>query len=729
MGMLIGCNRPTPNELFDKGKSRVKVALPSAANVKLKGTDLSMNICYAINVRGPTIPAGTSQCLNEGMVFGFYEPGSQVEVSVTKGSSRVFELLTYSRLPEQTCAQVSPSTLKNNKTYTALYLTGTSQSVDLVEDFEEVVINYDDSGESNSLMDQSVSKICSQNDPLLVLSNIVGPSGVLQIPIASGWYEGSTMAIANDANLTPANIKSGTTIFGVTGTLTSSSYSSCSTPGAQSNACTADSGTYWSSTVGTNVNGTNGTLAMVIPTGYYTGSSFATASDSNLLPAKIVSGVTIFGVTGTASTGFSPCTDEALNAGQCSTAANRYVYTSANGGRSANCAAGFNGSSCWTNVPNQYVTGTVGGNITTWTNSSSTTTVDGTIPLGYYPGNSIAFTDADLLAANIKSGVSIFNVTGSYAGGGVTLMSNMHRDKTTTQISPETEAVTNSGTAYPNADPGYRAIPKISKDDDGYTGGSVTLVSRTNWDTTCDAGTGAGGGSANSVCKCGQSGTIDQRIADCAGHSVIGSNATWDGATKGNAGQGTWKLVTRTGALSATKGREVWRDERTKLIWSSLVSTSLNWCKATGSNFITNNPSAEDDPSNYCDNATYQTTGVWSAGVNKAISACFEDIDDNSASDFFTTSDAGIDNAGKASLSLSSTPRVDWRLPTIYDFKQADINGYRFVFPDTISNGYYEWSASVYSNARAYAWVFYGANGDDSNVTRSINNPVRCVGR
>jgi hypothetical protein len=148
-----------------------------------------------------------------------------------------------------------------------------------------------------------------------------------------------------------------------------------------------------------------------------------------------------------------------------------------------------------------------------------------------------------------------------------------------------------------------------------------------------------------------------------------------------------------------------------------------------GSNFITNNPSAEDDPSNYCDNATYQTTGVWSAGVNKAISACFEDIDDNGASDFFTTSDAGVDIAGKAGLNLGSSPRVDWRLPTIYDFKQADVNGYRFVFPDTISNGYYEWSASVFSDTRGLAWRFDGAYGVVSFGNRNGSYAVRCVGR
>ncbi len=566
----------------------------------------------------------------------------------------------------------------------------------------------------------------------VTLWNNATASTIITATIPNAFYANQQVQFT-ETNLVASNIRSGTSVFGVTGNLTPA-YAACSENNGALNAsqCSASANRYVTSVAGANITSWNNSgstaVTATIPDGYYY-SKAVTFTDTDLVATNILNGVNVFGVVGSATGAYSPCTDDALNAGQCSAAAGRYVYTAANGGRSADCAAGFNGSACWTNAASQYVTGTVGGNITTWTNASSTTTVDGTIPLGYYPGNSIALTDADLLAANIKSGVSIFNVTGSYTGSGVTLMSNLHRDKTTTQITQETEAVTNSGTAYPNADPGYRAVSKISKDDDGYTGGSVTLVSRTGWDTTCDAGTGAGGGSANSVCKCGLSGTIDQRIADCASHTVLGSEATWDGATKGNAGQGTWKLVTRTGALTATKGREVWRDERTKLIWSSLVSTSLNWCKAVGSNFITNNPTSEDDPSNYCDNASYQTTGVWSSGTNKAISACFEDVDDSGASDFFTTTDAGIDSAGKSSLGLSSTPRVDWRLPSIYDFEQANINGYRFVFPDTISNGYYEWSASVVSSNRAFAWFFYGAFGLVFSTTRFTDYAVRCVGR
>ena len=150
------------------------------------------------------------------------------------------------------------------------------------------------------------------------------------------------------------------------------------------------------------------------------------------------------------------------------------------------------------------------------------------------------------------------------------------------------------------------------------------------------------------------------------------------------------------------------------------MATSLNWCKASGSNFITNNPSAQDDPNDYCDNATSQTTGTGPG--NKAISACYED-----GENYFTGTDGAIDDAGKGSLGSASTPAVRWRLPSIYEYEQANINGIRFVLPD--SDGNYEWSASVVSSNRNSAWYFNGLNGIVYYLNRFNSRAVRCVGR
>lgn len=286
----------------------------------------------------------------------------------------------------------------------------------------------------------------------------------------------------------------------------------------------------------------------------------------------------------------------------------------------------------------------------------------------------------------------------------------MHRDRETPQITLHKESIA-AGMDYTNTDPGYRAVPKISKDDEGVTLASVLTVNRT---------TGATGNWAARTC--GTSGaTVEDRIASCA--AEFGVDATWEGSVKGNAGQGRWRLVTRTGDIDASgRGREVWRDERTKLLWSSFVAQSLNWCKASGSNFIAGNPTSEDDPGNYCDNATYQNT------AGKAVSACFEDGENH-----FTTSDPGIDPGGKAGLGLTSSPKVAWRLPTRYDYQQADINGIRFVLPEMVYDGSYtvEWSASVYSDSfnRYEGWVFEIPTGAIYYVARWKSYRVRCVGR
>lgn len=376
-----------------------------------------------------------------------------------------------------------------------------------------------------------------------------------------------------------------------------------------------------------------------------------------------------------------------------------------------------------------------------------TTTLSVPIPAGEYDGiKTCSVSSPALTASNIKNGVTILGILGTYTGsgggggGGVSsaLTSNIHRDSGQAAWSQSKESVDDAGQDYSLSV--YRAIPNITKDDDGYTGTSVVSVDRTGWGST----------------SCGTSqATVENRIADCVGNGTIGANATWDGTVKGNAGQGVWKLVTRTADLhSSGRAREVWRDERTGLLWSSLVSglactdnencnstspvddgkNGLNWCKASGSNNITNNPTAQPDEYNdpvnglktynYCDNPTYQTTGTGPA--NKAVSACFED-----GENFFTANDPQIDNAGKAGLGYASTPKVAWRLPNKYDYVQAEADGLRFVLPDnTNKNTYnYEWSASVFSLNRYSAWFFYPGYGVFYSDDRYGKYSVRCVGR
>jgi hypothetical protein len=271
-------------------------------------------------------------------------------------------------------------------------------------------------------------------------------------------------------------------------------------------------------------------------------------------------------------------------------------------------------------------------------------------------------------------------VTGSFVAF---MASQMHRDRTTPQNTLAQELAL--GTAAVQST--YRQVPNITKDDEGSVGGSVTLALRP-------------------ATPCGTTQiTVAARIADCAAQNP--TRSTWDGPTNGNAGQGVWKLVTYNST------HEVWRDERTTLLWSDTLGTT-NWCRASGSSG--GGPYGQVDPSNYCDNVANQnqvTPESW------------------------CTEDAGLSTPGtydsmKGGMRLAATgtsPSVVWRLPTKWDFQQAEIDGIRFPLPNILVSF---WSASVFSSTRDWAFAFRGDSGDFdySGVIRSGGGrSVRCVGR
>ena len=99
--------------------------------------------------------------------------------------------------------------------------------------------------------------------------------------IAAGTYCSGVQTIKGDSNLTAANIKSGTAIFGVTGTYTGPT--NAIVPTATQVAKT------WTPT----------TSDQTIAAGTYCSGAQTIKGDSNLKAANIKSGTTIFGVTGT----------------------------------------------------------------------------------------------------------------------------------------------------------------------------------------------------------------------------------------------------------------------------------------------------------------------------------------------------------------------------------------------------------------------------------------------
>lgn len=262
------------------------------------------------------------------------------------------------------------------------------------------------------------------------------------------------------------------------------------------------------------------------------------------------------------------------------------------------------------------------------------------------------------------------------------LSSMIHRDKGSTAITLEGETIAGNG----GLPAGYREVPDLNKDDEGSNDVNVTPGSR-----------------PAVVCGNSQS-TIALRIANCA--ALNPTNAIWDGSVKGNAGQGVWKLVTYNGT------HEVWRDERTKLLWSDTLGQT-NWCRASGSSG--GGPLFEDDISNYCDNAGNQnqvTPESW----------CVENAG-------FNTPALYDSMKGGMRLAASGTsPSVVWRLPTNWDFNMAEVNGLRFPLPTAIISF---WSSTAYSFIRAYGWFFVGDRGDLGGDDRAIAATyyVKCVGR
>ena len=532
-----------------------------------------------------------------------------------------------------------------------------------------------------------------------------GANGALSVFLPDGWYSGKT-ASATDSDLQSSNIVDTYSFFGTSGSLTGGAFGACTvdTGIAAPSSCTLGSGNYVYTTAygGRSLSCSTSTLPSTVTAAcwlsgagwYLNGSASVNCSTEGLQSSKCrissskywsafpyggrSATCTLPGINATAcwtnASGVyvldATCTDESYNGGACVTAGSRYVYTSEYGGRNVDCTSN-NAGSCYFSAAKNVV-------------------------------------EANLIATNIKSGNTIFGVAGSYGGTNTDWGSGMNRDATETKLTLADEAVTYAG-INSTLPAGYRPVPNINLDTEGGSlNGSpqITKVDRTGWATQ----------------TCGLAGSQSARISDCA--VTFGGSATWTGATAGVSGHGSWQLVSRSGAVSSGRGQEVWKDNTTGLLWSSLISTNLNWCKAIGHNNSANvdivaQALNEDDPSDICDQVFYQNQII---GVD-VVSGCSEYVGT-------TTTDSDIFNVGKSNLNRASTPSTLWRAPSIYDYMIANQNGLRFVLPDMqdASQGD-EWTATIYSGDRAQAWTFSGSTGQRKIQNRNFSSSMRCVGR
>lgn len=234
---------------------------------------------------------------------------------------------------------------------------------------------------------------------------------------------------------------------------------------------------------------------------------------------------------------------------------------------------------------------------------------------------------------------------------------------------------------------------------------------------------------------CGTSGTISARIADC--RSENGAWSFYSGAQYGQLGEGDWSLVTVVD--DSGTNREVWRDERTKLLWSDKAVSDYNWYRASGYSKLTADSIAEtefsSEPGVQITTPFDPVANGWGWTISQAtmqpavvdggpISVCPDVIGGQIAAGGGTLTTYAPNPETKFKGSLSIADNVIWKLPSIDDYKLADVNGIRKVLPNMDFNF---WSSSSDSDSRYYAWGFYGGTGSMGNDSRVYTSSVRCV--
>lgn len=156
---------------------------------------------------------------------------------------------------------------------------------------------------------------------------------------------------------------------------------------------------------------------------------------------------------------------------------------------------------------------------------------------------------------------------------------------------------------------------------------------------------------------------VSERASDCE-TKFTKEKTFWNGLTNGISGEGNFIVVMNKDS------KTIWKDETTGLLWSHNIGQDT-WAAASGN------------------------------------------FGDNETEDFICNKIAGF-----------GEDEVSWRLPTRSEFLQADINGARFVLPDT--NRIY-WTASSVDDGGTI-WAINQKFGILEKKDETETLSIRCIG-
>lgn len=241
---------------------------------------------------------------------------------------------------------------------------------------------------------------------------------------------------------------------------------------------------------------------------------------------------------------------------------------------------------------------------------------------------------------------------------------------------------------------------------------------------------------------CGLSGSVATRISDCLTQNA--GKSSWEGKKYGQSGEGDWKLVTlyKAAAISgdacaggsAAGCFEVWRDERTQLLWSDYLNNNgngYNWFRAAGysSSATTVASTGKEGRAGVGTDCTDSGSAAEVCQPATPISVCAPSASiaglNGIANYQNPDGTAGTYNEEPAKGNISGASAL-WRLPTYGDWATAYANGVHKVIPNMTGTNVF-WTATSYSTNRNQVWVA-GWSGLLSPGDRGQVYGVRCVG-